>query len=149
MQSHFGGLALDVPQQRCVWNEKKATEGENDDTNISGAKRPRAKDLWGWWVPGGIVIPGSRFRWLQWGGKLLPARKGEKQKRKKIKERKRVQHPYCGELQWCCTTCLFLQFFNWGGTSSHFSIYISLEQHQLYFNINVTHLLEISKFSSH
>lgn len=122
MQSHFGGLALDVPQQQRGLNEKKTTETESNDTNISKAKRHWARGLGGWRVPGGNVIPGSRIGWLQEGGMLLTARRregGKKGKgRKNKRERKRVQHPYCAELKGCRMSCLFLQFFNRGGTSS-------------------------------
>lgn len=64
-------------------------------------------------------------------------------------EKKRERGYSVHTVENCCPTCLFLQVFNSGGSSSHFSIYISLEQHQLYFNINETQLIEISKFSSH
>lgn len=109
------------------------------------SQKPKGTEPVGWEgdeSPGGIVIPGSRIRRLRGEEMLVTGRGregGKKGKGSKTKrERKRVQHPYCAELKGCCLSCLFLPFFNRGGTSSHFSIYISPEQHQLYFNINVT-----------
>lgn len=77
MQSHFGGLALDVPLRRRGLNDKKATEAESNDTNISKAKRYQVRRL-GMMISGGIIIPGSRIRWLQGGEMLLTGGKKKK-----------------------------------------------------------------------
>lgn len=86
-------------------------------------------------VLGGIIIPGSRISWLQGGEMLLnPKREGRGEKGNRYKSTASTLRRTKG----CCTSCLFLQLFNRGGTSSPFGIYISPEQHELYFNITVT-----------
>lgn len=145
MQSHFGGLALDIPQQQRGLNEKEATEAEAMTLIPQKPKGTRPGGWKGDRVLRGITIPGSRISWLQ-GGEMVLNTKREGRGEKWEKEgTASTLHRTKGVLH----VLLFLQLINRGGTSSPFAIYISPEQHQLYFNINVTQLIEISNFSSH